>query len=122
MADSTAQISTDRDPLRLVTMALLALMVAAVIGLTWYLVSYVQSQRLTSECYNASFVGLQNSLQVSRDAARSDRIELRDLISSISDTSKTTAERRKALEDYVAAIDQSEQARALAPLPARTCG
>lgn len=122
MADPNAQTSTDRDPLRLVTMALLALMVAAVIGLTWYLVSYVQAQRVTSECYSDSFDELRGSLQVSRDAARSDRIEFRDLIESISDTSKTVAERRKALEDYVAAIDQSEQARALAPLPARACG
>lgn len=122
MADPNAQTPVERDPLRLVTMALLALMVAAVVGLTWYLVSYVQSQRLTNECYQGSFGSLQSSLQVSREAARSDRIELRDLISSISDPAKTPAERRKALEDYVTAIDQSEQARALAPLPARTCG
>lgn len=120
MADSTEK--AERDPLRVVTMVLLGLMVAAVIGLTWYLVSYVQGQRLTSECYQASFDELRGSLQVSREAARSDRIELRDLISSISDPSKTPMERRAALEDYVTAIDQSEQARALAPLPARTCG
>lgn len=112
----------ERDPLRVVTVVLLALMVTAFVGLTWYLVAYAQDQRHTSECYNTAFNELQNSLQVSREAARGDRIELRDLISSISDPAKTPSERRTALEDYVAAIDQSEQARALAPLPARTCG
>lgn len=122
MADPEPQTPTERDPLRVVTMALLGLMVAAVIGLTWYLVAYVQGQRHTSECYQQSFEDLRSSLQVSREAARSDRIELRDLIQSISDPDKTPLERRNALEDYVAAIDQSEQARALAPLPARTCG
>ncbi len=103
-------------------MALLALMVAAVIGLTWYLVAYVQDQRLTSECYNAAFNELQTSLRVSREAARSDRIEFRDLLDSINDTSKTQAERRAALADYVAAVDASELARSKAPLPTRTCG
>jgi hypothetical protein len=122
VADPTAQTPTERDPLRVVTMALLALMVAAVIGLTWYLVAYVQAQRLTSECYNAAFNELQTSLRVSRDAARGDRIELRDLISSISDPSLTQQQRRQALADYVAAVDDSEQARAKAPLPTRTCG
>jgi cytoskeletal protein RodZ len=120
MAEPVAR--TERDPLRVVTVLLLALMVAAFVGLTWYLVAYAHSQRATSECYQQSFDELRSSLQVSREAARTDRIELRDLIQSISDPDKTPAERRTALEDYVAAIDQSEQARALAPLPARTCG
>lgn len=122
MADETAPIRAERDPLRVVTMALLGLMVAAVAGLTWYLVAYVQDQRETNECYQGSFRDLQSSLQVSREAARSDRIELRNLINSISDPSLTPAQRRQALEDYVAAVDESEQARAKAPLPARTCG
>jgi hypothetical protein len=122
VAEADAQTPAERDPLRVVTMVLLAMMVAAVIGLTWYLLAYVQARRLTSECYNAAFDELRGSLQVSRDAARSDRIELRDLINSISDPAKTSVERRAALEDYVAAIDQTEKARALAPLPARTCG
>lgn len=122
MADPIAQTSAERDPLRVVTMVLLALMVVAFAGLTWYLVVYVQGQRLTNECYQGAFDELRSSLQVSRETARSDRIELRDLISSVSDPTKTTADRRAALSDYVAAIDQSDQARALAPLPARTCG
>lgn len=122
MADPEPAVPVERDPLRVVTVALLGLMVAAFIGLTWYLVTYAQDQRRTSECYNAAFDELRGSLQVSREAARSDRIELRDLIQSISDLTKTPAERRAALEDYVSAIDQSEQARAQAPLPARTCG
>lgn len=122
MADPITQTSAERDPLRVVTMVLLALMVVAYAGLTWYLVVYVQGQRLTNECYQGAFDELRGSLQVSREAARSDRIELRDLISSVSDPTKTTADRRAALADYVAAIDQSDQARALAPLPARNCG
>lgn len=122
MADPTVATAAERDPLRVVTMALLGLMVAAVIGLTWYLVAYVQDQRLTSECYQAAFEELQASLRVSREAARSDRIELRDLIVSISDPSLVPAQRRQALADYVAAIDETEQARAKAPLPSRTCG
>ena len=108
--------------MRVVTVALLALMVVAVIGLTWYLLAYVQGQRLDNECYQASFVELQASLRVSREAARSDRIELRNLINSISDPSRTPAQRRDALASYVAAVDASEQARAKAPLPSRTCG
>lgn len=120
MADP--QIRAERDPLRVVTLALLALMVAAFIGLTWYLVANAQGQRLTNECYQAAFDELQASLRVSREAARSDRIELRDLINSISDPSRTPQQRREALADYVAAVDESEQARAKAPLPSRDCG
>lgn len=116
------QIRIERDPLRVATVALLGLMVAAFIGLTWYLFANVQGQRLTNECYQAAFDELQTSLRVSREAARSDRIELRNLINSISDPSRTPQQRRAALEDYVAAVDESEQARAKAPLPSRNCG
>lgn len=122
MADPNTQTRAERDPLRIVTMVLLGLMVAAVIGLTWYLISYVQDQRVTNSCYQDAFDELQTSLRVSRDAARSDRLELRDLINSISDTALAPDQRRQALEDYVTAVDDSEQARAKAPLPARTCG
>lgn len=122
MVDPVSPTRAERDPLRVAAAALLALMVIVVGGLTWYLLTYVQAQRLTSECYNAAFDELQTSLRVSREASRSDRFELRDLINSISDPAKTAADRRAALADYVAAVDQSEQARALAPLPARTCG
>jgi hypothetical protein len=126
VADPTdADTSTppiERDPLRVVTLALLALMVAAFIGLTSYLFLYAQAERVKSDCYNDAFDELQNSLRVSREAARSDRIEFRDLINSILDPALGPVQRRQALEDYVAAIDTSEQARAQAPLPTRTCG
>lgn len=112
---------TGSDPLRVVTLVLLAAMVLAVIGLTVYLVTYVQDQREHSECYQAAFDDLNASLGVSREAARQDRAQLRTLVTSLTDPAKDPSEGQDALDVFVRALDAADQDRANAPLPQRTC-
>lgn len=109
------------DPLRVVTVALLAAMVLAVGGLILYLTTYVREQRQTAECYATAFEELNTSLAVSREAARQDRAELRTLVTSITDPAKTEQERRAALDVFARALDEADADRAAAPLPTRTC-
>lgn len=110
------------DPLRVVTLVLLGAMVLAVVGLALYLVSYVREQRITAECYQGAFDDLNSSLQVSRDAARQDRAQLKDLVSALIDPAETPEQRRASLQQFVTASQAAEQDRARAPLPTRTCG
>lgn len=124
-ADQNEQPTEDgpgTDPLRVVTLALITAMVLTVSGLSLYLVTYVRDQRETAECYQAAFDELNDSLAVSREAARQDRAELRTLVTSLTDPEKTTQERRAALAVFVRAIDAAEETRGRAPLPSRTCG
>ncbi len=109
------------DPLRVVTLALLALMVIAFIGGTVYQVIYVGSQRETAECYQEAFRELNASLLVSRDAAKQDRAQLRTLILSFTDPGATREGTREALDRYVDALDDADRQRLAAPLPNRTC-
>lgn len=109
------------DPLRVVTLVLVAAMVLAVAGLIFYLVTFVREQRQTAECYQKALTELNTSLAVSREAARQDRAELRTLVTSITDPAKTSQERRDALDRYAAALDAADRDRAAAPLPTRTC-
>lgn len=125
MADDVALTKAEpiepRDPLRVVTLALNGASILAVVGLLLYMVIYVQGQRESSECFADAFDELNSSLAVSREIARQDRAELRTMLTSVTDTTRTQEQRRKALDDFIAAIDAAEVARSKSPLPTRTC-
>lgn len=110
------------DPLRVVTLVLLAAMVLVVFGLSIYLVTYVREQRETAECYQTAFDELNASLAVSREAARQDRAQLRTLVTSFTNPDSTREQARAALASYVAALDEADEQRLRAPLPSRNCG
>lgn len=110
------------DPLRVVTMVLLAAMTLAVLALGGYLMTYVRDQRETAECYQMAFDELHQSLSVSREAARQDRAELRTLVESFVDPGSTNDSVATALDTYLAALDAADADRSRAPLPSRTCG
>lgn len=111
----------DRDVLRFVTAVLVALMVLGGISQGVYLVAYVQGQRAVLECQTVAFAELNRSLAASREIARHDRLEFRDLLTSLTDQSRPQQERRAALDNYIAAINEAEEQRARNPLPNRTC-
>lgn len=123
MADDVtkAESTEPRDPLRVVTIALNVVSVLAVIGLCFYLVIYAQGQREAQECFAEAFDELNSSLAVSREISRQDRTELRSMLTSVTDMSRTQEQRRQALDDFIAAIDAAEVARSKSPLPTRTC-
>lgn len=125
MADDVAltkpKPAEPRDPLRVVTIALNAASMLAVVGLVLYLVIYAQGQRQAQECFAEAFDELNSSLAVSREISRQDRAELRSMLTSVTDTTRTQEQRRQALDDFIAAIDAAEVARAKSPLPTRTC-
>lgn len=110
------------DGVRVATLAVLSLVTLAVIGLIVFLVTNVQGQRLTAECYQKAFDELNASLAVSREAARQDRAQLRELVTTFTDPANTRDEARAALDRYAAALDAADRDRAAAPLPNRTCG
>lgn len=109
------------DPLRVVTLVLVAAMVLAVAGLIFYLTTFVRDQRETAECYHAAFHELNQSLAVSREAGRQDRAELRTLIASFTNPASTPEQVRVSLDTYIAALNAADRDRAAAPLPNRTC-
>ena len=109
------------DPLRVVTLVLVTAMVLAVVGLVFYLTTYVREQRLTAECYQSAFTELNESLAVSREAARQDRGELRTLITSFTNPESSREQVRAALDRYIDALNAADRDRASAPLPNRTC-
>jgi aminoglycoside phosphotransferase (APT) family kinase protein len=113
---------TRPDPLRVVTLVLVATMTLSVLGMIFYLVTYVRGQRELTECNSHAFQELNSSLAVSREAARQDRAELRTLVTSLTDPEKSAAQRKDALDVFVAALNGADQDRADAPLPSRTCG
>lgn len=122
MADTPPELEQpSSDPLRLVTIALVALMIVAFIGSTTYQIMYAQGERQARECYQAAFDELNASLAVSRETARQDRAQLRTLVTSLTAADATVPERQLALATYLRALDEADVERSRAPLPTRTC-
>lgn len=124
MAEHTAKPAEEprrSDPLRVVTMVLLGVMVAAQIALSIYLLTYVQAQRVRAECVQSAFNETNSALATTSGAAGRDRRGLLALLTSLTDPALSPAQRREALEDYKRQLAASEAERASNPLPNRTC-
>jgi hypothetical protein len=109
------------DPLRVVTMVLLAAMILAQIGLSVYLVTYVRDQRIRAECVQSAFNETNSALATTVGAASRDRRGLLTLLTSLTNPELSSAQRATALEDYKRQLAANEAERASNPLPNRTC-
>lgn len=110
------------DFIRKLTLSVLALMVIVVGFLGFYLVTYVQEQRLLSECYRKAFEEQSSALAITVGAAGRDRRGLRELIESITNPDLSREQQAADLEEYKRLLAFGEAERATNPvLPARTC-
>ncbi|MBW0088216.1 collagen-like protein [Pseudonocardia sp. KRD-184] len=110
------------DFIRKLTLSVLGLLVIVVAFLIFYLVTYVQEQRLLSECYRQAFEETNRALVVTVAAAARDRGGLKTLLESLTDPERTGAQRSADLEKYLQLLADGEADRAATPvLPARTC-
>jgi hypothetical protein len=104
------------------TLAVLALMAAVVGCLAVYLTTYVQEQRVLSECTAQSLNELNDSLVITVGAAGRDRRGLLALLTSLTDPERTREQRVADLEEYKQVLAASEAERAINPIrPARAC-
>lgn len=117
----TAEESRRADPLRVVTMVLLAVMVLAQIALSVYLLTYVQAQRVRAECVQSALNETNSALATTSGAAGRDRRGLLTLLTSLTNPELSSAQRAAALEDYKRQLAANETERASNPLPNRTC-
>lgn len=124
MAEHSAEPTEESrraDPLRVVTIVLLAAMILAQIGLSVYLVTYVRDQRIRAECVQSAFNETNSALATTVGAAGRDRRGLLTLLTSLTNPELNSAQRAAALEDYKRQLAASETERASNPLPNRTC-
>lgn len=116
--EDTAQ---ETDTLRVVTLVVLAILAIVVGALVWFLLTYVQEQRLLSECHRVAFNETNSSLRTIVGAAARDRADLLAVLNTITDQASTREARAAAMESYKATLAATNQSRASNPLPERTC-
>ncbi len=114
--DPPTPSSQEPDPLRMVTLCLLALLTVIVAALVAYLVAFVGSQRQTVECLQAGYAELNSSTSAARAAAAQDRQAQRELLLDQSGNEGDTAIAR-----FLAELDEADRTRDANPLPVRRC-
>lgn len=106
------------DPIRVITLAMLGLLVLVVAALITYLLVFVGSMRDTVECLQGNAAQQNASILAGRAAAAQDRAAQRELLL----TQATTLEdRRAALDRYLRRLDEADAARSASPPPTRSC-
>lgn len=109
------------DFIRILTLAMLAIVAVVVAFLGYYLVTYVKEQRQLSECYRSAFNETNSALATTISAAGRDRRGLLALLTSLTDPAQTREQRSAELEAYKQLLAMGEVERASNPLPNRTC-
>jgi hypothetical protein len=100
------------------TLAVLALVLATMLGQGAYLITYVQGQRQVQECYQTQFDDLIESSAAFRTAGQQDRQAQRELLLG---QSGSEALQDAAIERYLQQLDEADRTRLSSPLPERRC-
>lgn len=106
-----------------VEVVIFALLLAVMIGQSYYLLTYVHEQRLTQDrlvCQSHLNDAFRDALTQRTDAASAERAAQRTFLTSLTQNS-TPAQAQKAYGDYLAALDAADRDRANNPLPAPSC-
>jgi hypothetical protein len=105
------------DGIRIATLIMLGVHTVAVVVLSVFLVTNVQTQRQVNECYQLQIDALTTWAATAVQAGRSDRQAQRELLL----TQEIGVDRQGAIERYLTRLDQADEARATAPVPAQRC-
>jgi FMN-dependent NADH-azoreductase len=106
------------DGIRLATLAVLAVDTLVVVLLAVFLVTNVQAQRQTNECYQNLLNEAVTYLATASQAGRTDRQAQRELLTT---QAATPEERRAALDRYLAQLDEADRTRSVNPIPTQRC-
>jgi len=106
------------DGIRLATLAVLAVDTLVVVLLAVFLVTSVQQQRQTNECYQAQVDAVVAYLGTAAQAARTDRQAQRELLTA---RPETPEQGRAALDRYLAQLDEADRTRSTVTVPTQRC-
>jgi hypothetical protein len=105
------------DGIRIATLAMLGVHTIAVIVLSVFLVTNVQSQRQVNECYQQATDQIISWANAAVPAARSDRQAQRELLLN----NLSGGDPRAAIERYLAKLDEADRERSISPFPTQRC-
>ena len=106
------------DGIRIATLIMLGVHTIAVVVLSVFLVTNVQSQRQLNECYQDHIDALTSWAGTAVLAGKERTSAQRELLSI---TVTTPEERRAALDRYLARLDAADQAGLQNPVPTQRC-
>lgn len=109
------------DGIRIATLCVLAVDTLVVVLLAVFLVTNVQSQRQTNECYQDQADQMLSAIIAGRQAAAQDRTAQLTMLNTILDPASGPEARRAAVEGWREALDQGDQTRSSAPVPTQRC-
>lgn len=108
--------------LHAVELAVFGLLFAAILGQSFYLITYVREQREVVEaiaCQTKLNTQFRLALKIRTDAATREREAQRTLLTS--PPAKDAAEAKARVESYLKVLDQADRERDANPLPADSC-
>lgn len=109
------------DGIRIATLCVLAVDTLVVVLLAVFLVTNVQSQRQTNECYQDQADQMLSAIIAGRQAAAQDRTAQLAMLNTVLDPASGPEARRAAVEGWRQALDQGDQTRSSAPVPTQRC-
>lgn len=113
--------ATAMDGIRIATLCVLAVDTLVVVLLAVFLVTNVQSQRQTNECYQDQADQMLSAIVAGRQAAAQDRTAQLTMLNTILDPASGPEARRAAVEGWRQALDQGDRTRSSAPIPTQRC-
>jgi len=105
------------DGIRIATLIMLGVHTIAVVVLSVFLMTNVQSQRQVNECYQDLLDSTVAWANTAVQAGRSDRQAQRELLLA----QESGIDRRTAVERYLDQLDEADRTRTTAPVPAQRC-
>ena len=109
------------DGIRIATLCVLAVDTFIVVLLAVFLVTNVQSQRETNECYQDQADQMLSAIVVGRQVTAQDRAAQLAMLNTILDPSASPETRRAAVDGWRQVLLQGDQTRSTAPLPTQRC-
>jgi hypothetical protein len=105
------------DGVRIATLVMLGVHTIAVVVLSVFLVTNVQSQRQVNECYQDVVDQIVTWANAAVPAGRSDRQAQRELLWN----NLAGGDQRAAIERYLTKLDEADRERSTSPFPTQRC-
>jgi hypothetical protein len=110
------------DGIRIATLVMLGVHTIAVVVLSVFLVTNVQSQRQVNECYQDQADQMLSAITAGRQATAQDRAAQLAMLNTILDPGSSADARRVAIEGWRYALGEADRTRSVSPLPTQRCG
>jgi hypothetical protein len=109
------------DGVRVATLILLGVHTIAVVVLSVFLMTNVQSQRLVNECYQNQTDQLLSAIIAGRQATVQDRSAQLAMLNVLLEPGSSPEARRAAIAGWHHALSEADRTRSLAPIPTQRC-